>query len=264
MAEPTSYPELNAVLAEFVAGVRAILDENFCGAYLQGSFAVGDADEHSDVDFIVVTHDEVSVEQQAALHAMHVRLYGLESHWAQHLEGSYVPKESLRQLDPVRRPYPYVDNGSTEVVLDNHCNTHVVRWSLREYGVRLAGPEPKSLVDPVPAEGLREELVATLREYADWAPAPTQAGGMSQWKQTSLVLSFCRILHTLASGRVASKRASGEWALEALDPEWTSLVQRALDDRPDPWGRVHRPADPAVAERTLAFAEYAVAEARAG
>jgi hypothetical protein len=31
---PTAFPDLNAVLDDFVAGVRAILEENFCGAYL--------------------------------------------------------------------------------------------------------------------------------------------------------------------------------------------------------------------------------------
>jgi predicted nucleotidyltransferase len=92
MPGPTVYPELNGVLDEFVASVRAILGENFCGAYLQGSFALGDADEHSDVDFIVATHHEVSDTQLAKLQAIHERLYGLESPWAQHLEGSYVPR----------------------------------------------------------------------------------------------------------------------------------------------------------------------------
>jgi predicted nucleotidyltransferase len=56
IAQPTAFPDLNEVLRELVSSVQAILGENFCGAYLQGSFAVGDADEHSDVDFIVVTH----------------------------------------------------------------------------------------------------------------------------------------------------------------------------------------------------------------
>ena len=55
MAAPTVYPKLNALLEELVSSVRAILGANFCGAYLQGSFAVGDADVHSDVDFIVAT-----------------------------------------------------------------------------------------------------------------------------------------------------------------------------------------------------------------
>jgi hypothetical protein len=80
---------------------------------------------------------------------------------------------------------------------------------------------------------------------------------MSRWKQPYLVLTFCRILHTLAEGHVASKRVAGEWALHALDPEWAPLIRRALDDRPDPWGRVHRPAAREDIDRTLEFAAYA-------
>jgi hypothetical protein len=60
---PTAYPELNATLAELVAGATSILGENFCGAYLQGSFAIGDADEHSDVDFLIVTHNAVRADR---------------------------------------------------------------------------------------------------------------------------------------------------------------------------------------------------------
>lgn len=104
MADPTIYPELNAVLRELVASARTILAENFCGAYLQGSFAVGDADVHSDVDFVIVTEDEVGEAQLAALQTMHERIHALDLPWAQHLEGSYIPKNSLRRLDPSRPP----------------------------------------------------------------------------------------------------------------------------------------------------------------
>jgi hypothetical protein len=62
---------------------------------------------------------------------------------------------------------------------------------------------------------------------------------------------------------VTSKREAGEWALRALPAEWTSLVRRALDDRPDPWLKVHEPADPEAVERTLAFADYAGDQAAA-
>jgi hypothetical protein len=86
---------------------------------------------------------------------------------------------------------------------------------------------------------------------------------MSRWKQPYLVLSLCRLLHTLETGAVVSKRAAGEWALRALDPGWADLVERALADRPDPWTRVHQPADRALAERTLRFVDYAVAVAPA-
>ncbi len=80
---------------------------------------------------------------------------------------------------------------------------------------------------------------------------------MSRWLQPYLVLGLARMLHTLEAGRVSSKREAGEWALEALDPEWTSLIRRALDDRPDPWLRADQPADAELVARTLAFVDYA-------
>ena len=64
---PTTFPELNELLRELVARVEAILGDNFVGAYLQGSFAIGDADIHSDCDFIVVTNETVTQEQKRAL-----------------------------------------------------------------------------------------------------------------------------------------------------------------------------------------------------
>ena len=257
---PTAFPDLNALLDDLVAGVQAILGENFCGAYLQGSFAVGDADVHSDVDFIVATHEDVSGEQAAALQAMHQRIYALDTPWAQHLEGSYVPKERLRRVDPARSPFLYLDNGATELIRDNHCNTAVVRWSLHEHGVVLAGPDPQSLLEPVAAEQLRAEVINILSEWVDWAKAPK----MNRWRQPFIVVSFCRMLHTLETGKVASKREAGEWALKTLDSRWTSLIERALDDRPDPVLRVHQLADAEVIDDTAAFVDYAVALTQQG
>jgi hypothetical protein len=85
---------------------------------------------------------------------------------------------------------------------------------------------------------------------------------MSRWQQPYVVLNTCRMLHTLECGRPGSKREGGEWALDALGPEWRGLVRRALDDRPDPWGRVHQAADPESVAETLAFVAAAVERAR--
>ena len=255
MAAPTIYPELNAVLGELVEIVRAILGESFCGAYLQGSFAVGDADAHSDVDFIVVTRDEVTSEQQAELQTLHQALYALPTPWAQHLEGSYIPREVLRRPDPVRRPLLYLDNGATEFALDSHDNTAVVRWSLRERGVVLAGPDPRELVDPITADELRTEVRCwALGQWREWFRS---IDSINRRALAVAVLSHARILHTLAIGEVSSKRVAGEWALHTLDPEWAPLIRWALEDRPDPWTKVHEPADPALLRRTRQFIDYA-------
>ena len=80
--DATNYPGLKAVLGTLVADARSILGENFCGAYLQGSFALGEADEHSDVDFLIVTQDKIREEQFAHLQAMHKRIYALDVPWA--------------------------------------------------------------------------------------------------------------------------------------------------------------------------------------
>jgi hypothetical protein len=254
----TRFPELNDVLERLVDGARSVLGSNFVGAYLQGSFAVGDADEHSDVDFLVVVERELTEREQAELQALQEQLFALPSQWAQHLEGSYVPREQLRRRDPERRPWFYFDNGAVEPAWDPHDNTPVVRWSLREHGVVLAGPETKRLVDPVSADELRAEARRALPEFVAWAPEPTRTGGMSRWKQRLLVLSLCRILHTLDAGIVASKRKSGKWALRVLDPEWHRLIQEALEPHGEPWADLWEPADPQAAERTLAFCEFAV------
>ena len=255
---PTRFPDLNELLAAFVAGLHDSLGANLGGAYLQGSFAVGDADEHSDVDFIVAVHEPLTPVQVEALRELHGRLYRLDVDWAQHLEGSYFPTALLRRVDPDATPLLYLDNGASELIWDAHCNTAVVRWSLREHGVVLTGPHPAELVDPVTPEELRSEVRRILPEWLAWAPEPTKAGGMSRWKQPYLVLSMCRFLHTLETGAVVSKRAAGEWALNALDPSWADLVERALAKRPDPWVRVYQPADPGLAEQTLRFVAYAV------
>ena len=79
-----------------------VLGENFVGAYLQGSFAVGEFDRHSDVDFIIVVEEELSDDQVLALQIMHERIFNLECEWARHLEGSYYPERPAARLYPTR------------------------------------------------------------------------------------------------------------------------------------------------------------------
>jgi predicted nucleotidyltransferase len=250
----TVFADLNEVLVELVAGAREALGHAFHGAYLQGSFALGDADSHSDVDFIVVTEDDVTPEQQAELRALHQRLFELPTSWAQHLEGSYVPRKVLRRPDPARRPLLYLDNGATEFAFDNHDNTAVVRWLLREHGVVLAGSGPRELVDPVAACELRAEMRWALGHWRAWFQ---ENDSISRRALAVAVLSHARILHTLVIGEVTSKRVAGEWALQALDPEWGPLICWALEDRPDPWTKVREPADPGLLRCTRQFVDYA-------
>jgi hypothetical protein len=254
---PTPDPGLNAVLHELVTSVQGALGDAFLAAYLQGSFAIGDWDAHSDVDFLIALEREVPEADLPALQAMHARIYHLGSPWATHLEGSYFPREILRPGDATTKPLLYLDNGSQVLIRSAHDNTLVVRWVVREYGITLAGPEPGELIDPVPADDLRQEVLATMHDWAGDIFAGRYRAD-NRWAQPFVVLSYCRMLHTLETGRVGSKPAGAQWARRALDSRWAGLIQRAWEERPDPSLKVRQQADPEDYAATLEFIRYAL------
>jgi hypothetical protein len=280
--QPTPYAELNAVLAHLVEGARSLLGDNFVGAYLQGSFAVGDFSEFSDCDFIIVTARDITPGELPAVQALHAGIHDLPyAYWRTGLEGSYVPAAILRRWgetprDPPGEPrgpdwrdpgmsgsparaYPfwYLDHGSKTLVRSEHDNTQVVRWCLREKGVTLAGPPPRALIDPVPPAALRVEVRRTMDLCLSLGLQPME---LVAW-QAFWVGLFCRMLHTLATGAVWSKKASMAWAQGALDPAWGGLIARAATVRKGDPAQSEAAADPAEVEATRGFAHYAVAYA---
>jgi hypothetical protein len=277
--QPTPFADLNAVLAHLVENAQRLLGDNFVGAYLQGSFAVGDATEFSDCDFIIVTQRDIEPEELPAFQALHAGIHELPyPYWRTGLEGSYAPAAILRRWsteprDPPGEPRPagwgdpgmsgapakaypfwYLDHGSKTLVRSEHDNTQVVRWCLREKGVVLAGPPPRDLIDPVSPAALRAEVRGTMDLVLSLNLEPMH---LVAW-QAFWVGLFCRILHTLATGAVWSKKASMAWAQGALDPRWHGLIARAAALRKGDEAQAGAPADPADVEATRAFALYAV------
>jgi len=167
--------------------------------------------------------------------------------------------DELRLPDSRPRPHHRGTGGGREMQWSTHCNTEVVRWSLRERGVTLAAPDPETLVDPVSPDILR----AKAREYArTFLPGLLSWISLDvEWAQRYAVATLCRILQTLDEGRVTSKRAALLWARDHVDPQWSGLIRRALDDRELGWDP-DRPPRPGSVAQTLAFADYV--ERRAG
>ena len=252
---PTPYVELNQVLSDLVSRMQEILGDNFVGAYLQGSFAIGGFDIHSDVDFIVVINDKLSPDQINALQEMHDQIYQLESKWAQHLEGSYFPKEILRYHSNQGVKLWYLDNGARSLIRSEHCNTIYVRWVVREKGVTLAGPPPSTLVDPISTELLRDDIFETIINWGQEILDDPNSFN-NRFYQSFIVLSYCRMLHDLHNGYAGSKREGAEWAKSALDPSWSVLIEGTWDGRPNPAQKVRQPADPQDYKKTLKFVKY--------
>jgi hypothetical protein len=254
---PTPYPVLNTVLGELVESAQVVLGESFVAACLQGSLAVGEFDRHSDVDFIIVVEAELSEDQVLALQIMHERIYNLNCEWARHLEGSYFPSEVLKDYAQRGKLLWYLDNGSRSLIESGHDNTVVVRWVLREHGVALAGPDPATLVDPIPVEVLRREILEGMNSWRGQIQADPEIIN-NRFFQTFAVLHYCRMLHDLHTGFPGSKRAGTEWAKANLDPAWAGLIDRAWDGRPDPALSARQPADPEDLKGTVEFVRYII------
>lgn len=255
------YPGLNHVLRDLVRSVQEILKGNFVGAYLQGSFAIGDFDLHSDVDFAIVVAGELPAGQIDALQVMHGRLYELDTSWAQHLEGSYFPQDILGDPSRCGGKLWYLDNGSRELIQSDHCNTLVVRWVLREHGITLAGPPAESLIDPINGQALRGEIATVIKAWGQEIMDDPQRYN-NRFYQGFIVLSYCRMLHSLQTGTVESKVAAAEWAKRSLDPTWSGLIDGVWAGRPNPAVSVRQPADPECFANTLKFVQYCIDESK--
>jgi predicted nucleotidyltransferase len=251
---PTDFPELNELLHEMVHRVRSILGDNFVGAYLTGSFALGGADLQSDCDFLVVTESRVTTGQERALRELHDEIPTRPGYWTHNLEGSYAPRAELETLAALGKRWLYIDRGWRQMQWKPHCNTEDVRWTLREHGIVLGGPNPRELVHEVPREALRNKMRQSIQSFLP--DLFTWISFDVAWAQRYAIATLSRMLYTLETGEVSSKHASLEWARHALPSVWKGLIQQALDDRTLGWDPDDPPRTESV-EATIAFAEYA-------
>jgi predicted nucleotidyltransferase len=230
---PTSFPEVNAILQELLEGVQGILGQHLIGMYLEGSLANGGFDQDSDIDFVVVTDVEITERNFfSELQSMHERITTIDSPWAVELEGSYLSKRALRHYDPANAIHPNIERGRGErLKLADHDEVwNVHRYILRERGITLMGPDPKTLIDPLTPDEVKQAMSPALNGWATYFlnhPEEIRQRGY----QSYIVLTLCRILYTLQSGDVASKVKSANWAKEAVGKKWKLLIENAWEGR---------------------------------
>jgi len=269
--EKTPYPELDTVLNDHAKKLQEVLGNNFVGVYLQGSLAIGDFDLTSDVDFIVVTNEDLSEEQVDKIQEVHSRAYDQDNRWVKRLEYSFFPKQVLNKhsspytdgkpTNPQGRELWYFDNGSRTIKRSDHCNTLVTRWTVREKGVTVIGPDPTTLIDPIPADDLRREIKDTLIGWGEELlenPEPYR----NRFYQSYLVLNYSRMLHDLHEGKIDSKLAGIKWAKSNLDPKWAELINFCWEEHQDTSISVKQPSSPEIFEKSLQFVKYAVKQGR--
>lgn len=252
----TPYPDLDVLLAELLGHWQRILGHNLAGAYIQGSFALGAGDLHSDCDWLVATQGRMSARQVTDLREVHDEIPTRDGRWCRDLEGSYAPIAEVASTDHLGTNWLFNNHGHRTLEWDDHCNRGFTRWILREHGITLTGPPPQSFMPVVSDSLLRREAAESLRtlldDIAEWVDIDALA-----WGQRYAVTTACRALYTFETAEVASKPAALEWALRTLDPGWRPLLGQVRDGRSRGWNQDHAPG-PGESQAARAFVAHAV------
>lgn len=251
---PTPFADVNVVLDHFLARIHALLGSHFYGMYLVGSLALGDFDPRSsDIDFVVVTDTDIGDDLFDSLQNIHAQFAASSSPWADKIEAIYIPYSALRHAAPNAAPYPQIEKGTPlfKAPLESgwvfQCST------LRDRGVVVAGPDPRTLIDPIHPQAMHSaaaEIAGLWLEQAEndptWLPWLRQRDA-----QTFVILTLCRLLYSLATGSVASKPRAAEWAQQELGEPWATLIERTL-------AKQHEAGNIAQSEEdeTLAFIHF--------
>jgi hypothetical protein len=226
--EPTPYPDVNTVVLQLFSGAKSILGAHFVGMYLHGSLAGGDFNpERSDIDFLVVTAGELPEDKITSLAKLHGQIRHSDLVWSKKVEGDYIPRPFLRRYDPKTSCYPHLGTDGHFEVEPHGSDVILQHYVLRKKGVVIAGPNPKSPIDPIQPDDLRRAARATLDEW--WAPMLSNPTLLcSREYQAYAVLTMCRALYTLAYGDVIPKPVAAQWSQKLLGKSWERLIERAL------------------------------------
>jgi hypothetical protein len=260
------YPELREVLHAFAGQVISGLGDNLTGLYMVGSLASGDFDSDSDVDFLAVTKGKLDKAGRIELQRIHTDIQKLGSYPAHHLEGSYISLKDLNDQETVgKKPLFYFDNGSITPEWSVHDNQWHVRWILRERGLTLFGVKPGSLMPAVPLQALLDEVRTAMHDHREIFKNEMD-GPLSfcnsRFGQPHFVLTYCRMLQTLSTGTVQSKKAGMEWARKVVDNRWVLLIDQAWEERKGVrYGiKIGQRAESERLTETLEFIDYAISQ----
>src|SRR5262245_61235127 len=236
-------------------GVERALSSNLVGVYLRGSLALGDfIPATSDIDVLAVTERPVSAAEFDTLAALHAQLAASPNPYANRMEMAYIDRAALRRFEPGHQ-HSTLGQGETLAWSEHHANWIIERWTVREHGAALRGPDPKLLIDPIAPDELRAAVGARLPDWADWANQPDDPDWrLPRSHKAYVVETMCRALYTLARSEIPSKPRAVAWALTALPEPWRALVARSQSWRTD------TTVDPSIVPEVMRFVQWAAAQ----
>jgi predicted nucleotidyltransferase len=230
------------------------------GAYLHGSAVLGGLRADSDVDVLAVSTRETTEDEKQKIASGLLAVSGDRSRGdgVRPIELTIVAASEVRPWRyPPRRDFQYGewlrerfergDPDLFEPTIDP--DVAILITVVRLGDVTLTGSAAGTTFDQVPPSDLAAALVADIPGLIDDL----------DWDTRNVVLTLTRIWNTVVTGRIRSKDAAAEWALERLPPEHRPVLVRAREG----YLRGNESWED-LGEEVLPFARTVVSEIQAG
>ena len=217
------YKDVDQILQALLEGHKRIFSDKLLGYYAYGSLVWGDFDEHaSDIDTLCLIGSEVTAEELTLLRAMHEEIIRKYPEWENRIEVHYAPAEGLQRFRTAAFNMANITPGEPlhMITADEEW---IDEWYLvREYAVPLFGGDPKEVIPYISSEEFVKQIKGYALGFRD--RIKTCKDGYSQ---AYAILTVCRALYTVRTGKQTSKPAAAMWAMEFL-PKYSGLLEDAL------------------------------------
>jgi predicted nucleotidyltransferase len=240
-------------LKELAAAIESHFGSDLLGLYLFGSLAAGGFyPGKSDIDLMAIIGAGVEEGPQLEdLRSLHDTFVSERPAWVERVEVAYVergvlqtfgerPRGRIADVCPGERLR--IRDAGAEFTLDWHGVTTL--------GETIFGPPPLDLGPEVSLSAYLHAVEELLKEWPTTVREPWVAYVPAH--QGYVVMTLCRALYALATGKQATKEEAAAWAA-ARYPEWSQFISEAH--------ATYR-ADVRDSHRALiSFTDYAVAQA---
>lgn len=208
---------VQAELQKLGQRVALLLQSNFIGLYIMGSFTMGAWNpQSSDIDFLVVLKQPANADEDAALQALHAEL--AQSEFGKRLEGEYIDLPTLRRKDfdaPIGTVMDgvYFPNYPGRLSADNIL-------CLIQYGQCIAGAPIEQLSLHVTTQELNEAVYEMLKEDSERLAKATDFKTI-----TYLIINSLRCIYALRTGQLPTKQKAIIFNRDILsDDLYTNLI----------------------------------------
>lgn len=219
--------------------LQKVLGDNLYGIYIFGSLTYGGfRSKSSDIDCVAVINKKLNNQEFESLDNWYKRLLKKNYHLAKRLEMTYAVKNHLISSGVSKTPKFY--NGKFSKKAESDANNPIVWLNIKNNGIAVFGPLPQKFVPNISYQILKD----ALKTESDYLRNHNEKYLKEDWSKIYVILTLCRILYTLKTKKIASKKEAVAWCLKNLPKKYHVLVSSAAKALPKAvsWKNLRHPA----------------------